>query len=240
VKMRFARDRNLRTSTSSSFNRNSCAASARAARRAHTCSSMRFNKNAKGSSRTIGYSSSMSSSNTGADSTSRKSRETAPRANFRRRIPCCPRRSPMGTSGRAVNARRLRIPQRSNISSQRAESSASEEKLSSKTSTGRLPRRSASRPSEIRVTPGSRGGEHGGVGICGPRRHGFQFHARSATRQLGAPEKGQIVLQARQLKPLYRVYLPLRENDWCNRGDRVCAEASCNSERARNARSPRF
>ncbi len=138
---------------SSRFRCNSCTASARSRNRAHTCSSMRFSKNASGSSSTMGYSSSTLSAKIGCGSSTRKLRNAAPRASFCRRIPCCPRRSLTGTSGRAASARSLRMPQRSNVSTQRVASSASEEKLSSKTSTGRSPSRSASRPSGIKVTP---------------------------------------------------------------------------------------
>src|SRR5208282_1365061 len=139
---------------SSRFRCNSCAASARALNRAHTCSSMRFSKNASGSSRTMGYSSSTLSAKISRGSNTRKLRDAAPRASFCRWSPGCPRRSLTGTSGRAASARSLRMPQRSNVSTQRAASAASEEKLSSNTSTGRSPSCSASRPSGIKVTPG--------------------------------------------------------------------------------------
>ena len=139
---------------SSSSSCSSCAANARALNRAHTCSSIRLSKNASGSSRTMGYSNSTLSAKISRGSNKRKSRDAAPRANFCRRSPCCPRRSMIGTSGKAASARSLRMPQRSNVSTQRVACSASKEKVSSNTSTGRSPSRSASRPPGIKVTPG--------------------------------------------------------------------------------------
>jgi hypothetical protein len=71
--------------------------------------------------------------------------------------PRCPRRSLSGTSGRAASDRNLRMPQRSNISPSARPLSASEEKLSSNTSTGRSPECSASRLRKSRSRRKNRG-----------------------------------------------------------------------------------
>ena len=108
---------NTREAERSSVRRSSCVHSAREARRAQSWSRRRLSKNARGSSRTIGCSSSMASSNTISASTGTRVRETEPRANCCRRRPCCPKRSVSETSGNAAKARRLRMPQRLRVSS---------------------------------------------------------------------------------------------------------------------------
>src|SRR5208282_5842404 len=152
----------------SSVSRNSCAFSAREAKRAQICSSRRFSRKASGSSNTMGYSNSTASSNTAGASTGTNVREAAPRASFCRRNPSCPRRSLKAISGNAASARRFRTPQRSRVSirrvsSKRADSSclsfsfflASLDLFSpaNKTSTGRDPKTSLSFPDGITVTP---------------------------------------------------------------------------------------
>ena len=94
---------------------NSCAASARPCNRAHKCSSIRFSTNASGSSSTIGYSSSIASSNTSGESDGTKFRVPDPQAIFCRSSPRCPSRSVNSIFGRAASSRNLRIPQRLNV-----------------------------------------------------------------------------------------------------------------------------
>ena len=202
---------------------------------------MRFSKNASGSSSTMGYSSSTLSAKISCGSNTRKLRDTAPRASFCRLIPCCPRRSLTGTSGRTASARSLRMPQRSNVSTQRTASSASEKKLSSNTSTGRSPSRSASRPSGIKVTPEKpRAASKAASGFAATAK--FASNPISETRCAKSqaifgsePSNGSSPARFRSTVP-GDVSSTSGENDCAQSSRAACADVSCGSERARSTK----
>ena len=156
-------------------------------------------------------------------------------------MPCCPRRSATGTSGRAERARRFRTPQRSNVSSQRAASFASEEKLSRSTSTGNSPRRSASRPCGINVTPGkpwAASTAASGLAATATFASSPMDELRRANSQAifgKDPNKGSSPARFRSMVSS-AVSSTSGENDCAQSSKAACAEVSCNSERERNMR----
>ena len=153
-------------------------------------------------------------------------------------------RSLKATSGSAHSARRLRTPHRSNVSSMRASASDGLGAISSgnKTSSGRLPNRSASLPSGTTVTPGKpRAAKRAVSGLKAvatlasrPRSDVRRAMSRaiwgSEPKRDSSPERSRITVSA-------AVSSTRGENDCAQSSRAACAAVSCKSDRGRSVRS---
>jgi len=167
-------------------------------------------------------------------SNTRKLRDTAPAPAFCRLIPCCPRRSLTGTSGRTASARSLRMPQHQTFPPSARPSSASEKNFPATHPPADLPAAPLRALRERSHRKNPRAASKAASGICGHGKVRFQSHLRDTLRQIAGNLRQRT---SKRLEPGKiqkhgagrRVFHFRRRTIAHNRAGQACADVSCGS-----------